>query len=389
MRLYSPESFGVFAVFISLASTLAAAVTGKYEVAMMLPRRHPVARQLFAVSVWFGLITTAVFLLALFPLAEGLLDWLGTPELAGWVFAVPMVALLTGMFTLGGHSANRFSNYWLMAKSKVFQSIVVVSVSIVLGVAGLGFEGLVLGHALGLFFATLYLFVMQTSVLPRDIFRGFKKKVRTAFRYYDYPIYFGTTAVIGGITLSMPVFFFTHSYPSEVVGHYALVMRVVFTPLSFLSAAIFQVNMKQVVDLANADQTLVSYIWKVALWLLAASVVPVMILVLWAPQLFSIVFGDKWFVAGQYAQILAITLPFRFVASTLSSTLGATRNNEYSALWKIVAFCSTFVVLMYGIRQDTFWDALVALVIVEVVLYISYFLLILRSASRPKNLVVG
>ena len=385
MRLYSPESLGLFAVFVSMVSTVGVGITGKYDVAMMLPKHHPAARQLFGVSIIFSLIATAASLLALMVFDDHVLGWLGTPELSGWIFVVPFAALFTGLLGLGSHLANRYKEYSQMAKAKVVQSVLVAGVSTVLGVVIYGFEGLVIGHTLGLLVATIYIFWVQYPKLPQDVFWRLKRKVSTAVRYRDYPVFFGSTAVISGITLSLPVFFFTHRYSGETVGYYALIMRVVFTPLSFLSAAIFQVNMKEVVDRANNDLVLVRYIGGVARWLFLASAIPAIILMMWAPQLFAVVFGESWTTAGQYAQILAVTLPIHFVATTLSSTLAATRNVKYSAIWKIIAFVSTLVVLTFAVRLDTFKQALISLVVLEVILYCLYFILILKSAKSPRN----
>jgi hypothetical protein len=38
-RIYSPEQFGVFALFIAVASSLSVVATGRYELAIMLPRK--------------------------------------------------------------------------------------------------------------------------------------------------------------------------------------------------------------------------------------------------------------------------------------------------------------------------------------------------------------
>jgi O-antigen/teichoic acid export membrane protein len=69
------------------------------------------------------------------------------------------------------------------------------------------------------------------------------------------------------------------------------------------------------------------------------------IFTIYAPELFSFVFGEKWLVAGQFAQIMIPAIALRFIVSTLSSTLGATKNNKIGAIWKIIYFVSTILVL--------------------------------------------
>ena len=38
-RIYKPEDFGVFALFLAISSILATVVNGRYELAIMLPKK--------------------------------------------------------------------------------------------------------------------------------------------------------------------------------------------------------------------------------------------------------------------------------------------------------------------------------------------------------------
>ncbi len=42
-RLYSPEAFGLFAVFIAIIMSISPAVMGSYELAIVLPKRDKTA----------------------------------------------------------------------------------------------------------------------------------------------------------------------------------------------------------------------------------------------------------------------------------------------------------------------------------------------------------
>ena len=39
-RIYTPEDFGVFALYISISTIFAVIVTGRYELAIMLPKKN-------------------------------------------------------------------------------------------------------------------------------------------------------------------------------------------------------------------------------------------------------------------------------------------------------------------------------------------------------------
>ena len=40
-RIYTPEEFGVFALYMAIASILTVLVTGRYEMAILLPKKDP------------------------------------------------------------------------------------------------------------------------------------------------------------------------------------------------------------------------------------------------------------------------------------------------------------------------------------------------------------
>ena len=155
--------------------------------------------------------------------------------------------------------------------------------------------------------------------------------------------------------------------------------------MSVVSAAVSRVNLKKVVQLANDRQDIVAYLYKATTVLLAVSVPVALFFIFWGPPIFGLVFGENWREAGEISRVLAFALVFRFVSSTLSSTLGATNNNKYGAIWKITAFVSTSVVLTVGAYSGSIRTFLVALVLNEIAIYSFYFFLIQRAAKHPRN----
>lgn len=50
-RLYSPEEFGLFSLYMAVASILAVLVTGRYELAILLPKRDRDAMHILALPI--------------------------------------------------------------------------------------------------------------------------------------------------------------------------------------------------------------------------------------------------------------------------------------------------------------------------------------------------
>ena len=384
-RLYTPEAFGLFGIFIALVSSISPCVTGRYEVAMVLPKWNNMAIELFAVSVWVGLAVSILCFLFFLLFQESLLHLLKAPDLEGWLLLAPVVLLAIGLFNLGSYFANRHKQYGSMARSRIIKSTAVITLNVILGVAGAGFLGLLIGNLVGWVVAFVYLVYRQRFVLARVRMKWSKRKVSLARRYAEYPIYNASTALLNGITRALPIFFITSNFSVAIAGYYALVVQVMNAPLALIFSAVSQVNLKKVVDSANDGKRVDLHVYKVALALTLLSLPPTVVLVFWGPELFSFVFGKDWLEAGRYAQILALAVAIQFVASTLSSTIDATNNNRYGALWNVTAFILTAVVLGIVSKNDNVEEMLSALVINNVALYLFYYYLIVKSARNPRN----
>ena len=135
----------------------------------------------------------------------------------------------------------------------------------------------------------------------------------------------------------------------------------------------------------NSGQSVRPYFFRVTAGLIAIVTIPTLVFVLYSQEIFSLVFGEKWREAGLYLQILAPAIAVRFVASTLSTTLGATKNNQLGMIWKVTAFVVTTSVFAWYAPKGNVIDLFQAVMIMDVVLYTFYYVIILTAAAKPKN----
>ena len=106
-------------------------------------------------------------------------------------------------------------------------------------------------------------------------------------------------------------------------------------------------------------------------------------LMLYAPPLFSWIFGEEWGLAGVYLQILMPALALKFVVSTISTTFGATGHNRLGAIWKITAFVVTFAVLVIFAPQVDIVGIFVVLLLTDLALYGLYYSFAWYAAGNP------
>lgn len=75
-RLFSPAEFGVFAVYLAIVSVLAILATGRYELAIMVPKKDRDAAALAVAAFMLSLFVSLVILLVVFLFNEIRHRWL-------------------------------------------------------------------------------------------------------------------------------------------------------------------------------------------------------------------------------------------------------------------------------------------------------------------------
>jgi len=381
-RLYSPGDFAMLAVFMAMLGTFTPLICGKYEVALVLPKDEVHAKHLFGIALYVALGLSIILLLVFLFFGNNVLVFIDAEKLGGWIFTVPVALFLTGIFTAANYLVNRQKNYRLLARARLTRAVLTAIVSIVAGIMGTGFGGLLAGLLCGFVVASMQLFYQNRSALKPHTFKWCKAKILLLSKYRHYPLYNATSGLLNGFTLSMPVFFISHYFPEAIVGYYAIVMQATQAPVAFISTSVSQINLKKVVDLINNGVSPIGYLIKLTGMLAGIITGPTLIIIFWGPELFSFVFGPKWIEAGRYARILMPSIAIRFIASILSSTLNATQDNRLLAAWQLLSFiCTTLVLYVFTIKQ-AITPLLWAMTINTIFLYLLYLGAIFYAAHH-------
>ena len=321
-RLYTPQDFGVFALYASLLAVLAVLGSARYELALMLPKDDTDALALVALAMAIVLATSAAVLAAVLLFQAGLARWLDSPALGPWLFLVPVSMLLTGLVNTLTVWANRTSRYRQISISRVLQSASAAAVAVALGwglsrgsQAGVG---LVLGAVVGQALAAASLawpFWRRWGARLQAV--GWQPMRAQALRFREFPAINMPHALLDALQGSAVVALIAALFGPTLLGFHALAQRVVRTPMATLGSAVAQVFQKRAADALHAGGDTRRLVDAVLRRLVAVAVA-VLPLLWFAPELFAFVFGAAWREAGVYAQILTPWLLLNFMLSPLS-----------------------------------------------------------------------
>ena len=164
------------------------------------------------------------------------------------------------------------------------------------------------------------------------------------------------------------------------VGFMELTQRILAIPSAFVAYSVGQVLLQKITELVNAKEKIKKEVMSV-FWLLLALAIPfILIVLLFATDIFTFVFGQKWEPSGLYSKYLVVFYAFGFLISPLGQVLISLRRFKENALWKIGRFVLVIPLFFMNLENiDTF---LIYYASLGTFSYIIYFWLIYYHISK-------
>ncbi len=313
-RLFTSEDFGLFGSFNAVLAVVAAGVTLQYSQAIMLPKKDEDAANVFAISLLSVIAITLACFFITYIFSDWLLGILKVPQSKWFIWFLPVGIGISGMNQSFQAWCVRRKAFKRTAFSQMVRACVVGILQIVTGLFHFGGEGLVSSSVTANGTASLNL-AHQVFCRDRSLFRRSLDWVRIrrlAHQYRDFPIYAATQNVMNALSQGLPVLLLGYFYGIAVAGAYAFGIRLLKVPMNFVLTALRQVLFQKASETHNAGGKLLPLYVKLTLGLLAIAFFPTVILFIWAPQIFSVIFGEEWHTAGVYARWIVLWLMIAF-----------------------------------------------------------------------------
>jgi O-antigen/teichoic acid export membrane protein len=149
-RLYTPDDFGVFALYTSILGILSVIACLRYELAIVLPEKDEDAANLLVLCLLICSVISlmALVLVALFRDSFALL--LSAPKISFWLWFLPASLFLTGTFQALNYWSTRRKQFKRLAIRQITQNSVTAVTQIASGASlNAGAGGLIGGYIAG------------------------------------------------------------------------------------------------------------------------------------------------------------------------------------------------------------------------------------------------
>ncbi|MCJ7443899.1 MAG: oligosaccharide flippase family protein [Methanotrichaceae archaeon] len=385
-RLYTPDTFGLLALFLSITSIISVVACLRYELSIMLPVKDEDATSLLVLSLLLAALTSLTIAVLIWLSGGALLQALNAPALEPYMWLVPIAVFLSGCYLAFNYWSSRSKRFRRISTALMANSISQTGIQLAAGLVGYATTG-------SLIIAVIFGSAFSTSILGGQVLRNDRKIIRENVtlngmergfkKYKKFPMMDMWSALLNTASWQLPSFLLTAFFSTTIVGFYALCMRVLYFPMNLIGSSIAQVFFQRASE-AKHEGSLDHLFENVLSTLVGFSLFPMLMLALVGEQLFGIVFGATWSEAGVYAQILALWAFVWFISSPLSTVYIVLERQEIGLRVSIANFVTRFIALLVG---GLMGDPLVAITLFAIagLSVYSYMLLILTHHAGVSN----
>jgi O-antigen/teichoic acid export membrane protein len=337
-RLYSPEAFGLFAVYAALVNILAPIATAQYEAALMLPRYHRQASSLLLFLLLFCPLAAIGLGAPFIIFRDGFAEWMGAPRIANWFFVLPVSIALVGWYQALRYWAMRREAFADAASNAVTRVAVGMALACAMGLwppfpeapeSGLILSQL-LAETLGNLFLVSRILRRDRALLARP---RWKRLIATARRWRALVVSLTAAQGIGQCYGQLPVLAINWLFGAAAAGLYGWAERFALLPSQLVAMAVGDVYRQRATIEFHRHGRFDGLMRRTLAATAAMAILPFALGILLAPTLFGWFFGAEWREAGMFAQILMVGGFVSFVITPIDKAAIIFQRTRYIFLW--------------------------------------------------------
>jgi len=385
-RLYSPDDFGVLTVYIGILSLLSVIASLRYELAIPLPEDE---REVVALTLLSFLIVLMVAglsgILVLF-WGQGLAELLQVPSLGDYLWLFPVGVLFAGSYQIFTYWAVRLKQFPVLAKTKLWQQLVTAALQI--AAFKVGGIGLILGQVSG---QGIGVSTLAKKIISRESWKNppFAKMKFVAWRYRNFPLFSTWGGFLNAAGTQAPPLLFASVFGATAAGLYALAHRIIALPMTVLGQAVGQVFLSNAAIDFRAGK-LPPLVISAQRALIKIILPPVLFLILFGPESFAIIFGERWIQSGEIASWLALWMLVSFSTSPLSSVFTVIERQALGMIMQAVLFLVRILGISVGVYYQDFMLGIIWFSIFNIFGYLAYQIVAFKSLGlRVKDVLKG
>lgn len=343
-RIYSPTDFGYFGLYTSIVSILVVIAALRFDLAIMLPKKHIDAFKIYFLATLITTIYTfiiSVFVVGYYFLSPGD-NW------QNWLLLIPISVFILGNYQNLNYWNNRLKKFKVISKAKVIRSFSSAIIQLCLGYYFQSYIWLIIGVLAGQLIEVIILFYYNKSFLRLSKILNIKKLKATFRENIGFIKVDSFSALLNSSSIYLPILLLPKLYSEEEAGLYFQAFKILSLPAALVGAAFSQVFFQKVSSLKGSPIEMAETVKNTIKKLFYLSILPAIIIIVFGPDLFSFVFGSQWYVSGKYAQAIVPWVLSNFIFAPISFVYTVQKRFKEFLLFNITLLLIRSLVFVLG-----------------------------------------
>tara|TARA_A100001037_G_C15133051_1_gene629653 strand:- start:731 stop:1990 length:1260 start_codon:yes stop_codon:yes gene_type:complete len=367
-RIYSVEEFGYFQLLFSMITILGVISCLKYEMTLTLTQNKKESDNLFFASVSILIIFSIILFFIVKVFGEITLSFFNANHLNNYIYWICPGVFSLGLYELLNYVFMRKKAFGKMAKFRFVQVLLIQLTAIAFGIITSGFEKLLFSFILG------NLIVSTFMIFKSDIqFQNFDLNliIKLLNKFKKFPIVNMPMALLNTFSMQLPVFILSTYFNAEVIGFYMMANRILTTPMQLISRSVGRVYYKEASDAFSGSKEKLKTIFKNTVSKIAKiGLLPVLVIIPFAPILTKLLLGNQWEMTGIFMQIMMPWIYFQFINLPVSTTFSIINRQEIGLILIIISIILRYTAMVTW--SETPIQQITVLTIVASLFYITY-----------------
>jgi O-antigen/teichoic acid export membrane protein len=342
-RLYAPETFGSFVLYLTIASVLSILSTGRYESAIILVDTTKEKKQIGSLA---QKINSAVNIIALLFVIIFIATTHPNKDQTVQLLLIPFYSFFFSAIQL-------IRNIYISNKQFKYLSALEIIRALTTGILQCMLfifpgTGLFLGAAIAQALIFLYYSFKVNEASIFKVGRFTNEELRLAKRYIKFPRFSIASEVLNFLSSQLPILIFKPMFGDKMLGLYSFSHRYISVPVQLLSVSISSVFIQNARSLTEKKKELSEMTFSLFKRQVLLGIVPFAILGFWGKPIFSFIFGVEWEFSGYLAQIISPWLFAVMLGSPLSAMMIVKEKQNVSMWYNILILICRAASLLVG-----------------------------------------
>lgn len=381
-RIYGPEAYGIFALFIAMVNNLSPLSTLQFPSGYVAAKDDGEFYRIVKITLGVLIFGTTVHGLIVFLFQHEISSVFNISELEPYFFWMPIYFFLMGLdqILLGWNI--RLKEFRRGATAKVFSTTVSKGTTVLMGlVSNPTASGIIVGNLLTYPFESIIKLgpAVRKSVSHVFTVYSWRSLRETFLNFKSYALLVTPGLFVSNLSSQLPVYYFSLTFNNATVGLFAMANSFVNMPLALVinsSTTVFLQKAAETMQRSKEElKELVETLYKK---LFFVSFLPLALLAFISEWVFSLLFGSQWEQSGLFAAFLCVSAVMNIANTPLTVLYRLMHHEKINFLINVIFTGIKFFGLWVGVYYNNILVSVIGYSIASLLASVSSLFIIFR-----------